>query len=119
MRTQLINEVRKKYQLPKKKSVFFSKDEVQHIVEEITGKSQTWTDCGDYMETYLSSYGWQNQQTIDTHPNIENLNWLLTYESSDTLSFNVKDLVKNLPSEIADQFTGISIKEDSIVFYLR
>ena len=121
MRTQLINQVRTKFKLPNKKSVFFNKDEVQHIVQVITGQSQNWTDCGDYMETYLSNYGWQEQLTIDTHPSIENLNWLLGYKKKKTskINFNVKDLIENIPKNVAKQITGVSIEEKRITFHLR
>jgi hypothetical protein len=121
MRTQLMNQVRSKYQLPSKKSVFFSKDEVRHIVESITGQNQDWTDCGDYMETYLTAYGWREQLTIDTHPTMQNLNWLLSYQNQTTsnINFNVRDLIKNIPQHVADQITGISIDEKQITFHLR
>jgi hypothetical protein len=47
------------------------------IVSKIYGEEKDWTRTGDYMTDHLTTYGWTEQATTDTHPSTKNLEWLL------------------------------------------
>lgn len=73
MKNKIMNKVRKAYNLPSKPTTHFTKDEMMHIVELITGLQPQWESCQYFFEEELSDYGWQPQETVDTHPTIDNL----------------------------------------------
>jgi len=105
---------------------FFLKEEMQSIVERITGTFHEWTSCEAYMEEELKFYGWTPQQTVDTHPVLTNLHWLLsvehgkikpvqettkTYEGHSRSNKSVVTLqmiLENMSENLREEMTGIS-----------
>jgi hypothetical protein len=81
MKNKIMNKVRKAYDLPSKTTTHFTKDEMMHIVERITGKEPQWDNCQYFFEEELSDYGWISQETVDTHPSIDNLFVLLSLKN--------------------------------------
>lgn len=82
MKLELINQVRQKYGITPRETVFFHKDEMEEIVQKVTGSSQNWTKNTSYMQDYLDSYGWSRQKTTDSHPTTTNLRWLLNFRKT-------------------------------------
>lgn len=82
MKNKIMNKVRKAYNLPSKSRTHFTKDEMMHIVELITGSEPQWESCHYFFEEELSDYGWISQETVDTHPTIDNLLVLLSLKNN-------------------------------------
>lgn len=61
----------------KRAKTYFLRDEMEVIVYSILGKRVECTDTGTYFYKHLSNLGFKKQVTIDSHPTLENMNFLL------------------------------------------
>lgn len=78
---KLCNQVRELFKLEPQNKTHFTRNEMVKIVSELKNiplKNITWDGCVDFMEEELAELGWSSQNTVDTHPTIVNLNWLIS-----------------------------------------
>lgn len=60
-----------------KGDTYFLRDEMEVIVYSILGKRVECTDTNSFFHNNLSSLGFKKQVTIDSHPTLENVNFLI------------------------------------------
>ena len=126
MREQLYKQVRKKYQLPPQENKnFFSKEEMMEIVNKIYGKEKPWTQGITYMSDCLSEHGWSKQATTDTHPNRENLQWLLDVQMhqhkqtmpkitrKNTTMVTLREVLEGMDPKVAKKVKAVSIDHET------
>lgn len=80
IKPHLCNEVRQLFNLDQQDKMHFTREELLNMVMQITGtpyKEIQWDGVSDFMEEELTHLGWEPQETVDTHPNIVNLNFLI------------------------------------------
>lgn len=80
IKPHLCDEVRSLFNLDPQNKMHFTRTELMDMVGQITNtpfEDIQWDGCHDFMEEELTHLGWQPQETVDTHPNIDNLNFLI------------------------------------------
>ena len=60
-----------------KADTYFLRDEMEVIVYSIIGERVECRDVGNYFYQNLSDLGFKKQMTIDSHPTMENVNFLI------------------------------------------
>lgn len=137
MKQELYEKVRTRYDLGKTTTDrnFFSKKEMMEIVNQIYGKEQPWTQGITYMTDCLTEHGWSKQATTDTHPNRENLQWLLDVpmyshpETTKTYKYNVehkytsmvtlREVLDGMDPKVMEKVKGVSIDKSATTITLK
>jgi len=81
IKPHLCNEVRRLFGLNQESKQHFTRPEMLEMVSKIknvTTEDISWEGCSSFMEEELYELGWEPQETVDTHPTIANLNWLIS-----------------------------------------
>ena len=130
-KANIVQQVRAQYGLTPTERDFFLRSEMQLIVEKITGIFHEWTSSETYMEEELQQYGWTPQNTVDTHPVLTNLHWLLSadnekskshhtvepttvkfkkdsYEKTNKATVTLKMILENISEDLREEMTGIT-----------
>lgn len=80
IKPHLCNRVRQLFELQEENKMYFTREEMINMVTQITNRTPEdleWEGVADFMEEELTHLGWEPQETVDTHPNIVNLNFLI------------------------------------------
>jgi hypothetical protein len=75
-----INKIRKKCNLKNRDTIFFDKGEIITIVEQVIGREFSLVELEDINTKQLFSQhieGWSAQKTVESHPNMVNVDTLL------------------------------------------
>ena len=131
MKQELYEKVRTRYNLGKTTTNrnFFTREEMIEIVTKVYGKNKPWTQGITYMGDCLSSYGWSKQATTDTHPNRENLQWLLDVpfqtkqtqktSTSTKKTITMSEVVKGMNPTLMRKMKGISIDKTGTIITMK
>ena len=82
---ELVEQVRSRFNITNTLNAWFTKEEMIKIVSKIKGNDFEWTHNNSFFEEELYSLGWQPQQTTDSHPTTDNLQFLLNALRSNTV----------------------------------
>lgn len=118
MKSHLYYSVRKRYNLPETEKSFFNKEEMESIVESITGQPRPWTSVNSYMNDCLKEFGWLNQKTVDSHPNTSNLSWLLEHgrehNEIDYSKVSLSYLLEQMSTEFLSKMKTVELKKRTL-----
>jgi len=109
---ELFIKVRDKFELPEKENTWFTKSEMQQIVQTLKGSEGEWSDNNTFFEEELYELGWTPQETTDSHPTKENLLFFISQITPSKTIHNDTDIFTAIGFD-SHQLSSIDIDRKS------
>lgn len=116
MKLDKVNQIRRKLRMTTSDKAYFNKEEIQKIVAKI---DPTFVfDSVPFAQVLSTAIpGWKQQQTIETHPNLENLEVIVN--SLKAKKYNLTKLLRMIDKELQDSSKSITLKNKLLVIELK
>lgn len=114
MKLQKVNQIRRKLRLTTTNKAYFNKTEIKKIVQAINPTFDF--DSVPYSEVLSTSISdWKEQLTVQSHPNIENLNVIL----ENVTPYNLQNLLTMIDQELLEQTKTVTLENKILVIQLK
>lgn len=115
VRQILHREVRAKMGWNQDNKSYFSKSQAAELIEKVTGK--TVCDKQSVFGIFENNVqGWAPQKTVDTHPSVQNLEFLI--ESLKQDEYSLEDILRSLPTDFLSTVGSSKLDGKTLTFQL-
>lgn len=116
MKLDKVNQIRRKLRMTTSEKAYFNKEEIQKIVAKVNpGFDFNSVPYAQVLSTTIP--GWKQQQTIETHPTLENLEVIVN--SLKSKKYSLKKLLRMIDQELQDSSRSITLKNKLLVIELK
>lgn len=116
MKVDLINSIRRLLSITSDHKTYFTRLEIEAIVAAVSPK--THFDTLEYKKALSTTVpGWKTQKTIETHPNVKNLNTI--YELLNNQSYKLETLISMIDKELLKQSKSVKLNGNILTIELK
>ena len=116
MKLDVVNSIRRLLKIESTPKAYFTKQEIELIVNAVS--PNTNFDTLSYSKALSSTVaGWHEQKTVESHPNLVNLNTI--HELLTSRSYRLETLIEMIDEELLSQTKSVRFENNILTIELK